>query len=198
MNHKISSRALLLFTLVAACGGKFPIGYDHPGDGGATTTSTGSAGSSSSGAAGSGATTTTGSGGAGGSAEDACRATPARSVGYVTHEEFDTLLIRRWQRCLAPQLAGEDVGVEFTADGHYYPLARDIAGTVVRLDDEAHTGRWTFYAVGEMDPFFHQPTTMPEILLTGVLTTAPSFTEGPMQMGILFSPVPSRYVPLDR
>jgi hypothetical protein len=33
--------------------------------------------------------------------------------------------------------------------------------------------------------------------LNGVFTNPPTFTENPHQMRILFSPVPSRYVPLD-
>jgi len=164
---------LLLFSL-AACGGKVEIGADHPltsGSGGAATSS-GSGGTS---------TSTTGSGGtgAGGGGQNdpaLCAQAPARNVEYATLEQLDALLVRRWQRCLVPQLEGEDVGVEFTADGHYYPLARDAAGGVVRLMDVRHTGTWTFYPVGSTDPISHQPATMPSLQLGGVYTSPPTFT----------------------
>jgi hypothetical protein len=203
MNHTFSSRVLFLLTF-AACGGKVDVGYDHPlasGSGGASSTSAGSAGATS-GGAGSSTTSTTGSGGGGatGSPQNdlsTCQADPARAVTYTTLEQLDTLLVRRWQRCLAPQLDGEDVGVEFTADGHYYPLTRDAANAVVRLDGVRHTGTWAYYPAGSVSPISHQPSATAWIELTGVGTSPPSFTEEPVQMGILFSPVPSRYIPLD-
>jgi hypothetical protein len=187
MNLTSSSSVLVLFML-AACGGKVPIGADLPPPSG------GGAGSTSMSTTGSG-----GGGGGSGSQNDPalCARAPARTIEYTTLDQLDTLLVRRWQRCLAPQLEGEDVGVEFTADGHYYPLARDAAGGVVRLMDTVHTGSWTFYPVGAPDPISHAPATMASIELNQVFTNAPGFTEDPFQMNILFSPVPSRYIPLD-
>ena len=54
------------------------------------------------------------------------------------------VLVRRWKRCIAPQIPGEDIGVEFTAGGHYYPLTSGPDGSVVRrtgVDYEGTTVR---------------------------------------------------------
>jgi hypothetical protein len=191
MRPTLSSFSLVLFATVAACGGKFDIGYDHPaGAGGATT---GSAGANTSGDG----STTPGSGGGGGNDPALCSVPPASAVPYETLEELKTLLVRRWQRCLAPQLEGEDVGVEFTADGHYYPLTHDVGGNVVRREGPWYERTWAYYPAGAIHPISHQPSPHAWMDLNGVITDPPSFTEGPFQMGILFSPVPSRYIPLD-
>src|SRR4051794_40476867 len=51
----------------------------------------------------------------------ACTQSPAAYETYSTAEELNALLVGRWRRCIAPQIAGEDVGVEFTEDGKVYP-----------------------------------------------------------------------------
>jgi hypothetical protein len=51
--------------------------------------------------------------------------------------------------------------------------------------------------VGATDPFFGGTTTRAEMLLGGVLTDAPKFTNDPRQLRITFSPVLGKYLPLD-
>jgi hypothetical protein len=142
-----------------------------------------------------------GSAGTGGGIDDPtadpnCAASPASYHDYMTPADLQALLVRRWKRCVAPQINGEDVGVEFTADGHYYPLTRDGNGQVVRRTGIDYGGTWQFFAVGEKDPFFGNTLTRPTMLLNGTLTDAPKFTNDPEQMRITFTPVLSRYVPL--
>src|SRR5882724_10291265 len=42
-----------------------------------------------------------------------CQTSPLSYQAYTTETELDALLVGRWRRCKAPQIAGEDVGVEF-------------------------------------------------------------------------------------
>lgn len=107
------------------------------------------------------------------------------------------MLLRRWRRCGSVQARGEEVGVEFAAGGAWYALARDSAGVVVRRQGIDYGGTWKYYPAGSIDPASQQPSTSAFLELSGVFTSPPIFTENPHQMRILFSPVPSRYVPLD-
>jgi hypothetical protein len=130
-------------------------------------------------------------------ADPSCGVSPASYQAYATEADLETLLVRRWKRCIAPQFPGEDVGVEFTADGHYYPLTNGPDGSVVRRTGVDYEGTWTYIPVGATDPFFGNTTTRAEMLLGGVLTDAPKFTNDPRQLRIMFSPVPGKYLPLD-
>lgn len=129
--------------------------------------------------------------------DPSCQGSPASYQDYATRAELETLLIRRWKRCITPQLAGETVGVEFTADGFFYPLAANNQGFVVRRTGIDFVGKWTFYPVGDIDPFFGNVLTRPVMVLNDVLTDAPKFTNDPRQLRITFTPVLGRYVPLD-
>jgi len=126
-----------------------------------------------------------------------CRASPGSYQDYSTHAELQTLLVRRWQRCITPQIAGETVGVEFTADGFFYPLTASSRGIVVRRTGVDFVGTWKFFPVGDSDPFFGGVLTRPVMVLNEVLTDAPKFTNDPRQLRITFTPVPGKYVPLD-
>ena len=130
-------------------------------------------------------------------ADPNCGVSPASYQAYFTEADLEPLLVRRWKRCIAPQIAGEDIGVEFTADGHYYPLTSSPDGSVVRRTGVDYEGTWKYFPVGSTDPFFGGTTTRAEMLLSGVLTDAPKFTNDPRQLRITFSPVLSRYLPLD-
>jgi YD repeat-containing protein len=115
---------------------------------------------------------------------------------YTTEAELEALLIGRWQRCRAPQIAGEDVGVEFTADGRYWALTWDASHQVVRQVGIDYGGTWTYYPPGSPDPISHQPSTTGLLDLGGVITDPPTITNDPRQLRIQFSPVQSVYVPL--
>jgi hypothetical protein len=131
------------------------------------------------------------------SADPSCSVSPGSYQDYATEADLEGLLVRRWKRCVAPQIPGEDVGVEFTADGHYYPLTTSPDGSVVRRTGVDYEGTWQYFPVGSTDPFFGETTTRAEMLLGSVLTDAPKFTNDPRQLRITFSPVLSRYLPLD-
>lgn len=126
-----------------------------------------------------------------------CSASPASYVPYTTLGELRALMVRPWKRCIAPQIRGEDVGVEFTADGYYYPLTRDAGGAVVRRTGIDYAGTWRFFPVGDIDPFFGGVLTRPVMLLGDTLTDAPKFTDDPHQLRITFSPVLGVYLPLE-
>ena len=129
--------------------------------------------------------------------DPACKVSPASFHDYATEADLDALLVRRWKRCIAPQIPGEDVGVEFTADGHYYPLTLSATGELIRRTGVDYEGSWKYFPVGATDPFFGETLTHPDMLLSGVLTDAPQFTDEPRQLRILFSPVPGKYLPID-
>ena len=128
-----------------------------------------------------------------------CKVSPLATVMYTTEAQLDALLVRRWRRCIAPQVNGEDVGVEFTADGKYYTLTFDASHQVVRQVGIDYGGDWVYYPVGSKIPASPSqgPLSIAEINLSGEYTNAPIFTTSPVQMRVLFSPVQSIYVPLD-
>lgn len=121
---------------------------------------------------------------------------PASYQTYTSNEELNALLIGRWQRCLPPQLPGEDIGVEFTADGKYYPLTVDDTLQVVRRTGVDYERYWIYSPPGSEDPISHQPSANGFLELNGVFTSPPQFTNEPRQLRILFSPAISKYVPL--
>ena len=125
-----------------------------------------------------------------------CSASPASFESYSSSAELNRLLIGQWRRCTAPQLPGEDIGVEFTADGKFYPLTTDDAQQVVRRTGVDYEGSWVYSPPGSVSPISHQPSVEAFIELNSVITSAPQFTNDPRQLRILFSPVPSKYVPL--
>jgi hypothetical protein len=70
-------------------------------------------------------------------------------TGVVTPSSVDQtrdLLVGVWTRCgeqsVVVNPAGE-VGLEITADGHFYELARSADGTTTRLVGDGQTGVWT-------------------------------------------------------
>jgi hypothetical protein len=125
-----------------------------------------------------------------------CQVSPLSYAQYTTEAELETLLIGRWQRCKARQIAGEDVGVEFTADGRYWALTWNASHQVVRQVGIDYGGTWVYYPPGSTDPISNQPSTKGFFDLSGVLTDPPTFTNDPRQLRVLFSPVLSIYVPL--
>jgi hypothetical protein len=125
-----------------------------------------------------------------------CQTSPLSDHAYTTESELDALLVGRWRRCKAAQIAGEDVGVEFTADGNYYALTFNAAHEVVRQVGVDYGGQWSYLPVGSVSPISHEPLTSAGLVLDGGYTDPPKFTDDPRQMRILFSPVLSVYVPL--
>ncbi|HEX3855312.1 MAG TPA: hypothetical protein VHW01_30325 [Polyangiaceae bacterium] len=125
-----------------------------------------------------------------------CQTSPLSYQAYATETELDALLVGRWRRCKAAQIAGEDVGVEFTADGNFYALTSNPAHEVVRQVGIDYGGQWTYLPVGSVTPISHSPITAAELILQGAYTSAPQFTNNPRQLRVLFSPVLGIYVPL--
>lgn len=140
------------------------------------------------------------SGGSGGATfipAEECSVSPDSYVTYSTQEELNELLVGRWRRCTAPQIAGEDVGVEFTDDGKIYPLTLDDAQQTIRRTGVDYVKTWAYGEPGDEDPISHQPSKDGFIVLDGVITSPPDFTAEPRQLRILLSPAFSRYVPLE-
>ena len=125
-----------------------------------------------------------------------CQASPASLVTYASEAELEGLLIGRWQRCRAAQAPGEDVGVEFAADGKWYALTHEAGGAVVRRTGIAYGGPWQYLPPGEPNAISGQPDPDGQFVLNGVYTDPPQFTDGPRQLRVLFSPVQSIYAPL--
>jgi hypothetical protein len=122
-----------------------------------------------------------------------CQAAPQTSVSYATQAQLAELLVGRWQRCASPQAPGEEVGVEFVAEGWWYPLIRQ-GGSVVRGSGSG--GPWQYLPPGEINVISGQPDPHGQFVLDGVYTDPPRFTDAPRQMHVFFTPVPSFYVPL--
>ena len=125
-----------------------------------------------------------------------CSASPAAYEDYSSAEELNQLLIGQWRRCLAPQIPGEDIGVEFTANGKFYPLTTDEAQRVVRRTGVDYERTWIYSPPGSEDPISHEPSKQGFMQLNGVYTSVPQFTNDPRQLRILLSPVLGKYVPL--
>jgi hypothetical protein len=123
-----------------------------------------------------------------------CDVVPASFVSYQSEAELQALLVGRWQRCVAPQVAGEDVGVEFTADHRWYPLTR-VDGVVVRRTGADYGGAWKYLPPGEPNLISGQPDPRGQFVITAI-TDPPKFTENPRQLRVLLSPILSVYVPL--
>jgi hypothetical protein len=137
-----------------------------------------------------------GCGSAGPTENPACQASPASYHTYETAAELEGLLIGRWQRCIAPQVPGEDVGVEFTADGHWYPLTHAPDGAAIRRTGVDYGGQWKYIPSGSTNPISGQTAARAEFLIDEVTTSPPRFTDDPRQLRITFSPVLSIYLPL--
>ena len=123
----------------------------------------------------------------------ACNASPLSIVEYGTEADLESMLIGRWGRCGSVQARGEELGVEFAADGVWYALTRDGA----RRQGIDYGGTWTYYPAGTVHPISREPSDYAFLELDSVITDPPTFTDDPRQMRILFTPVQSRYVPLD-
>jgi hypothetical protein len=129
-----------------------------------------------------------------GTAQHDCDVSPASFVSYESEGELQALLVGRWQRCKAPQVKGEDVGVEFTADHRWYPLTRRD-GVIVRQTGVDYGGEWKYLPPGEKSIISGAPDPRGQFVLTAI-TDPPQFTSDPRQLRVLFSPVLSVYVPL--
>jgi hypothetical protein len=142
-----------------------------------------------------------GTGGTGDPAID-CVASPITIVIYETAAQLNELLVRRWQRCTPPMFPGEDVGVEFAADGRWYPLRRDDSGAVVRALGIDFGGTWSYGPPGSMDPVSHEPSRygffVTNTINNTVVTSPPGFADDPPQLRIPFMPDSRLYIPLDR
>jgi hypothetical protein len=126
-----------------------------------------------------------------------CSVSPESYQPYANLAELEALLVRRWKRCIAPQVPGEDVGVEFTADGRWHALTRDGSGAVVRRTGIDYGGTWVYYPPGWTNPISRMPSDQAGFQIGGTYTSPPEFTNNPRQLRILFSPVLGRYLPLD-
>ncbi|HEY5374131.1 MAG TPA: hypothetical protein VIK01_10630, partial [Polyangiaceae bacterium] len=139
----VSRRAIGIILALAAvsCGSRVSIENPESGSAGAGGGTAGASGTP----AGGGTAEALGTPAAGGTADDPlavswtdpttaddCHTSPLSYQTYGSEAELDTLLVGRWRRCKAPQIAGEDVGVEFTADGNFYALTFNAAHEVVR------------------------------------------------------------------
>jgi hypothetical protein len=93
-------------------------------------------------------------------------------------------------------VAGEDLGVEFVADGHWYPLTRGSDGTVARRTGVDFGGEWQYLPPGATNIISGLPDSGGQFVLSSIITDPPKFTDSPRQMRITFSPVLSIYVPL--
>jgi hypothetical protein len=127
-----------------------------------------------------------------GNALDACTASPMRRVEYESVEELNAELVGRWRRCGTPQARGEDVGVEFSADGRWHALTTDSSGNVVRRS--GFGGAWSYKPKGSLNPISGQPSQRAFLELDGVITDPPQLSAEPSQLRILFTPVQSKYV----
>jgi|GEM_PF-2472632 len=125
-----------------------------------------------------------------------CSASPESDEAYSSLEELGALLIGQWRRCQEARIPGEDIGVEFTADGKIYPLTTDDSQEVVRRTGVAYEKTWAYTAPDGEDPISHRPSRDGFMVLDGVITSAPGFTVNPRQMRILLTPAYSKYVPL--
>jgi hypothetical protein len=126
-----------------------------------------------------------------------CTESPMSIVPYATAQELESLLVRCWQRCGDPQIAGEEVGVEFTADGRYYALARDRGGEVTRVPGIDYGGTWSYGPPGSVEPGLNLVSEDGYLLLDAMITSPPIITDDPRQLRILFTPVLGKYVPLE-
>jgi hypothetical protein len=197
--------ALIACAWLVGCGGRV---VELPGGGpagAASAAGTGGALASSGSAAGAGAGGSPAAPAAGGETSGAdpfvpsadCAASPGAYVDYSTSAELDALLARRWQRCIEPQIPGEELGVEFTSDGKYYPLYRDTEGNVARRTGVDFEKSWTYAPAGSIHPISNAPSASAYLVLDSVITDPPKLTTDPEQLRITFTPVLARYTPLD-
>jgi hypothetical protein len=76
----------------------------------------------------------------------ACTAPDGPVHSYSTVQEFESLVLGRWLTCSGPGMPGwasDQVGVELTADGHFYVLHRDASGAIARGQGVQYEGTWT-------------------------------------------------------
>jgi len=106
----------------------------------------------------------------------ACNSSPASTVAYETGDELEAMLVRRWRRCGSVQARGEDVGVEFSADGAWYALTRDRVGNVVRRQGIDYGGRWAYFPIGSAHPSSSIRSDRAFLELDSVITDPPTFT----------------------
>jgi hypothetical protein len=123
-----------------------------------------------------------------------CNAPASSFVSYETEEELQRLLVGRWQRCRAAEVAGEDVGIEFTADHKWYALTR-VDGVVVRQPGPEYPREWRYLPPGEPNLISGVPDPRGQFVITAI-TDPPTFTSHPRQLRVLLSPRESLYIPL--
>ena len=75
----------------------------------------------------------------------ACALTP-QWVTPTSQDEIVGLLVGKWSLCAAPSIFGksDDIGLEFTADGHYYRLFPAGPGMAIRGVGLGKEGTWSF------------------------------------------------------
>lgn len=128
-----------------------------------------------------------------------CQASPEVVLGAHSEADIQSHLVGRWVRCLDARFPGEDIGVEFTADHHWYSLTLDPEGKVIRVPGIDYRGRWKYYPIGAATPLDDNSPFEEFGFQTGAyegetLTNPPVFFEHPNQMRVTYSPWESRYV----
>jgi hypothetical protein len=186
------------FLTMAACDDQpLSTGQSLGGSGNSVTMSSGApSGAAGSGAAGSVTTVDTGNGGAAapqgaggsGAAGPVCEALPASSqcapnptgaVVVASRDDLVTAMVGRWLLCgheSAFAVDGGDVGIEITADGHWYKLFTAQGGTTIRGAGFDEEGTWT-----EEDLTDHFQVNF-DIFGSGTVITAPVFASTPRAM----------------
>lgn len=208
MQHKSLGLVPVLAALALGCAGATEIGQGTGGAAGmsfaGTSAMAGTGAAAETGGTGgvvSGGSAGTGLLGAGGTSafvpSPECAASPPAYVEYSTQAELEALLVRRWRRCIEPQIPGEELGIEFTSDGRIFPLYTDTEGNVQRRTGVDYEWPWSYLPPGSELPFTSTPTTTGTIVLNGTYTSAPQFTDDPVQLRITLTPVLARYTPLD-
>ena len=150
---------------------------------------------------GSGGSPRWGTGGTGDPAID-CVASPKVIVVFLDVAGLNWLLLRRWHRCAPPMFPGEDVGVEFAADGRWYALRRDDSGAVVRTLGVDFGGTWSYGLPGSTNPLKHELSHGGFLVIntindTVVTSTLPGFGDDPPQLHLVFDRDSRVYVAVD-
>ena len=188
--------------IALGCGGRIP----GDGEGESNGTSAGGAGTGGAGASGTGAGVTvgTGSGGSGGTGSGGtgsggssgaggtdcpaytspaiCSQNPTGQVATPSVDAFRAAISQRWLLCGTTSIFkrdGRDIGLEITADGHWYRLFLGPGGSTVRGAGFDEEGAWDTIMVGtDTQPYQLNFT----IFGSGMIYTRPALAETPRAM----------------